>query len=256
MDQRSGASIEGGQGAADASDLEAELARTRAELERLRDERAVLTDLVLHDVRGILASLRWTFELLRREHGETGLVGQADSATSELLRVLAEFAAANRLSSRYLDLSRAPSLVRERVDAVVGRARTSASAAEVELVLENELPDRPLLTNAPVVERMLGHLIANAIEASGPGGHVVVRAAASDARGGMRLVVEDDGPGVAPEQVERIFDPYYSRWGDGERGVGLGLAMCRLAARLLGGSIEHAARAPRGSIFVVELPTL
>jgi signal transduction histidine kinase len=65
--------------------------------------------------------------------------------------------------------------------------------------------------------------------------------------------VENDGPGIAPEDAERIFDIYETRAEDQTRSFGLGLPLSRRLARLLGGELRAVPR-PDGGCFVLELP--
>ena len=77
------------------------------------------------------------------------------------------------------------------------------------------------------------------------------------AEGQVGFAVEDDGPGIAPEDRERIFESFYTAnhgLADSHRSVGLGLSLCRSIALAHGGSIEVAAADPHGSVFTIELP--
>ena len=66
--------------------------------------------------------------------------------------------------------------------------------------------------------------------------------------------VEDEGPGVPPSDVERIFDIYVTKVGEESRGLGLGLPLSRRLARLLGGELHAVARPGKGGCFVLEVP--
>jgi signal transduction histidine kinase len=69
-----------------------------------------------------------------------------------------------------------------------------------------------------------------------------------------RIVVQDGGAGIAPEDRERIFEPFYRRAGAAsDAGTGLGLAIVRQVARLHGGDVAHEPRAGGGSQFIVTL---
>ena len=73
----------------------------------------------------------------------------------------------------------------------------------------------------------------------------------------MACSVADDGPGIAPEDRERIFESFYTAnhgLADSHRSVGLGLSLCRSIALAHGGSIEVTAADPHGSVFTIELP--
>ena len=72
----------------------------------------------------------------------------------------------------------------------------------------------------------------------------------------MTLEVVDEGPGIAAEEAERIFDKFYrGRGGDTAGGTGLGLAVCRGFVEAMGGAIEALPRADRrGTVFRADLP--
>jgi two-component system, NtrC family, sensor kinase len=96
------------------------------------------------------------------------------------------------------------------------------------------------------------NLVLNAADSVEGGGHVRI-AAAPSTEGGVRLSVEDDGPGVAPEVRDRLFEPFVTTKEVG-KGSGLGLAVCRGLIEAIGGTIALDETAPRGARFVIELP--
>ncbi|MBI4603287.1 MAG: sensor histidine kinase, partial [Planctomycetes bacterium] len=93
--------------------------------------------------------------------------------------------------------------------------------------------------------------------ASGPG-RDVLRIAAERAGGGGALVrIEDEGPGIPPEQAKRLFRPFSKSARDAARsapGVGLGLALSRRLARTMGGELTLDAASEPGACFVLRLP--
>ncbi|CAN3703045.1 Adaptive-response sensory-kinase SasA [Microbacterium sp. MM2322] len=97
---------------------------------------------------------------------------------------------------------------------------------------------------------VIGNLVRNAAEAAGPGGRVDVLVLAGDER--LTIDVADDGPGVPPADVARIFDRGVSSKAPSGRGVGLDLVRRIAGAR--GGSITVGAAAAGGARFTVELP--
>ena len=98
---------------------------------------------------------------------------------------------------------------------------------------------------------MLSNLIGNSVEALGNGGGGEIRAVA--ARRGDRIVVtvEDDGPGVSPTILPRLFDPYFSAKSGG---TGLGLAIAKKIVEEHGGSIGAENREDRGLRVRFDLP--
>jgi two-component system, NtrC family, sensor kinase len=96
------------------------------------------------------------------------------------------------------------------------------------------------------------NLVMNAADAVGAGGKV--RVAAALRHGNVRLLVEDDGPGVDPRVQSQLFEPFVTTKDVG-KGTGLGLAVCRGLVESAGGSIALDLEYSRGARFIVDLPT-
>jgi signal transduction histidine kinase len=144
-----------------------------------------------------------------------------------------------------------PGDVREAVDDVAALVKPQKAFRDVALRVDLA-PDLPrvALGHQPMVQVVL-NLVLNAADAA-PRGHVTVRAArAGDER--VRLEVEDDGPGIAPEVEGRLFEPFVTTKPVGE-GTGLGLAVCRGLVEAAGGTIGVEPGAMGGARFVIELP--
>ncbi|HVU04478.1 MAG TPA: HAMP domain-containing sensor histidine kinase [Polyangiaceae bacterium] len=125
------------------------------------------------------------------------------------------------------------------------------SMRDVDLALD-VAPGLPLVTlSREQLVQVLLNLLLNAADACGGAGRVRVVAAPSAL--GVRLQVEDDGPGVSPEVVSRLFEPFVTTKEVG-KGTGLGLAVCRGLVESAGGTIALDATRPRGACFVVDLP--
>ncbi|MEB2313905.1 MAG: HAMP domain-containing sensor histidine kinase [Polyangiaceae bacterium] len=121
----------------------------------------------------------------------------------------------------------------------------------VELVLEIA-PVMPAvrLSHEQLMQVVL-NLVMNAADACGEGHTIVIRAAPHAS--GVRLEVEDDGPGIPAELREQIFEPFVTTKEVG-KGTGLGLAVCRGLIESAGGTISLDASRPTGARFVLELP--
>jgi two-component system sensor histidine kinase KdpD len=104
--------------------------------------------------------------------------------------------------------------------------------------------------------RILTNVVENAVRYSPPGAPIMLTAK----RDGAELVFEiaDCGPGVAPAQRERIFEPFYRAPGAAPDigGTGLGLYIARALAEVQGGTLTYRPRAPTGSVFIVRLPAM
>lgn len=125
------------------------------------------------------------------------------------------------------------------------------SLKEVALALDVS-PDLPAvkLGHEQLMQVIL-NLVMNAADAVGAGGNI--RVAAHRGNGGVRLLVEDDGPGVDPRVVAQLFEPFVTTKEVG-KGTGLGLAVCRGLVEAAGGRIALDREYTRGARFVVELP--
>ncbi len=110
-----------------------------------------------------------------------------------------------------------------------------AAARGVRLVLDIE--PAPLRGDEARLRQLAGILVDNAIRHSPDGGHVTVTV-----RPGARLDVEDEGPGIEPEHIDRVFERFWRAPGSPAGGTGLGLAIARWIAEQHGGSISAANR--------------
>jgi signal transduction histidine kinase len=120
------------------------------------------------------------------------------------------------------------------------------------------LPAGPVsLVADPVrLEQVLANLLANAAKFTDPGGDIRLTARAE--AGQVVLRVRDNGRGIAPELLPRVFDPFWQGPGRGEkgaRGLGLGLALVKSLVELHGGSVAARSDGPgTGAEFIVRLP--
>jgi signal transduction histidine kinase len=130
----------------------------------------------------------------------------------------------------------------------------SVQAAKKHAQLKLESPTGPLPVRLGIgeLEQVVSNLVINALDAvHEEEGEIVVRVAPDG--GCVKIVVEDNGPGVSPEDAPHIFDPFYSTKAIGA-GTGLGLAVVYGMVRDVGGEVGVARSALGGARFVVSLP--
>ena len=108
----------------------------------------------------------------------------------------------------------------------------------------------PLLMQRAHLATVLVNLLQNAREALNGHGHVRVSATAT-ADFSVKIVIADNGPGIPPEQTERIFEAYFTTK---EKGTGLGLAIVKHDVDLYGGDIRMESELGKGSRFILEFP--
>jgi two-component system sensor histidine kinase CpxA len=160
-------------------------------------------------------------------------------ALSRLTDDLLQYARAE-LSDRTIAL--VPVNVAAAVGKVIGREDRASMTFDVRVPSD-------LLVNAEpsLFERALSNLVRNAVKYAGAAGPIAI-VATQDASGTV-ITVADSGPGVAPESIERIFDPFYREDVARNRktgGVGLGLAIVRSAVEACGGTVSCRNRQPHG----------
>jgi signal transduction histidine kinase len=104
-----------------------------------------------------------------------------------------------------------------------------------------------------LVMRLVQNLVGNAVKFTGPDGHI--RLTLAPVAGAIRVSVIDDGPGIAPEHHQHIFEKFAQIPTDETRvGTGLGLTFCKLVAEVHGGRIGVESELGHGSTFWFELP--
>ena len=233
----------------------AEAAGLAAERESLRN---TLLASISHDLRTPLAVMAGAGSTLA-EHG-----AKLDEATRFSLAHSIETKARemSELVSNVLDLMRFESgqvVLRrdwETLDDLVGtalqRLEVRLAGHAVELRMAPELP--PVYVDATLIVQLFANLLDNAAKYTPAGTRVSVSAVADGAF--VRVVVEDDGPGLPPGEPARLFDKFQRGNGEGTVvGVGLGLAICQAIVRAHGGEIEAQRRAGRGARFEFTLPS-
>jgi two-component system sensor histidine kinase PilS (NtrC family) len=221
--------------------------------ERLADLGRVAAGLA-HELRNPLASMSGCIELLR------GNVALADEDARLMEIVLREASRLDQLVTRFLQFSRPAPPRREAVDL----ARVAAETLEVfardpaagRVRLATELAPAPAWCDPDQVRQVLWNLLLNAAQAvrgddDGPSAGRVRVATAVDPEGAAVLEVEDDGPGIAPDDLQEIFTPFFTTK---EKGTGLGLATVQRLVDAHGGTVLVDSAPGQGTRFTVTLP--
>lgn len=173
------------------------------------------------------------------------MIDRAAVEGSQIVRRLRDYMAGGAGVQTEVNLAR---VAQEALELTRPLWRTRA-LLEVRAELE---PVPAVLGNAQDLQRVLVNLIFNAIEALGAkAGWIRVHTEAAGDR--VRAWVEDNGPGIAPEQQARVFDPYYTTK---PQGMGLGLFGAGQIARAHGGTLTVSSRLGEGARFTLELPRL
>jgi two-component system sensor kinase FixL len=133
--------------------------------------------------------------------------------------------------------------------------RTDASLHGVELLLDLAPGLPEVAADAGQIQQVVLNFLHNSLEAlsAQPVAHPRIAISTSAADGhGVQLAVCDNGPGLSPDTVKRVFDPFFSTK---ENGTGLGLAISSTIARAHGGSVGYRPNTPSGACFYILIPS-
>jgi two-component system sensor histidine kinase HydH len=203
-----------------------------------------------HELRNPLGTIRVSAEMLMKNVPE-----ESDTARELAGFISSEVDRTNSLVTRFLEFARPLELrpqtaeLAEVIDCAIAQIERATPRRDVS-IYRNYSPDvRPFAFDAELLERVFHNLLLNAAQATAAGGEVTVKTRPVD--GSVEISVIDRGTGIQPEQLENIFNPFFTTKKDG---VGLGLAIVSKIVDLHGGKISVESQPGKGSIFRIFLP--
>ncbi len=207
---------------------------------------------IAHEVRNPLSSIALNTELLDEEIG-----GASDEAKQLLTSIHREVDRLTHVTEEYLSFARLPKpkIARESVNKLVTAladfVREDLAVKQVALAVELGAGDPAAMIDAAQLRQCLINLVRNASEAviAKGGGKVMLRTRSADGR--VVIEVEDDGIGIPPDVLPRLFDPFFSTK---ESGSGLGLALTQQIVKDHGGDIAVDSTVGKGTTFKVSVP--
>ena len=221
---------------------------------------------VTHDLKNPLGAARGFADLL--QDGIEGELSPGQARMAAAIRRNVDTALA--IIHDLLDLARADAgtleVARERTDCAallreaVDDHRAAAQAAGHALAIETPAGRLEVIADPLRVRQVMGNLLSNAIKYTPPGGRVLVAAGPASNGDGprpgqwVRVTVEDSGPGIAAEHRESVFQEFERLDPSAAEGHGLGLAIGRRVARLLGGDVTVGEAEIGGAAFTLWLP--
>jgi two-component system sensor histidine kinase PilS (NtrC family) len=208
---------------------------------------------IAHEIRNPLASISGAVEMLKSLPG-------ADMETKNLVEIaMREVDRVNTLINSFLDYARPRTDERQRLD-------LGEMASEIAKIFEQERrPERVQLeldakpgvcveSPAGQMQQVLWNLLRNAVDAMPTGGSIRLAVSADDGASRLaRLDVSDTGVGIAKEDLDHIFEPFFSRK---PGGTGLGLATTARIVDSNGGNIEVTSEPGKGTTFTIRMPRL
>ena len=239
-----------------------ELDLQRAHAEEASDRKTRLLMSVSHDIRSPLTSINLMADLISSSASDPDRLAQLPGLAQKLQRDTVSLAELvnDVLDIAYFDSGRialreSEFSLNELIAEECRALEPLAAGKSLALAIEAAQPEIWLRADRIKLARVLRNLVNNAIQFTAQG-RVSVSAHLTP-EGGALIRVTDTGPGIAPENLQWIFDEFtqLSVRGSGERtGWGIGLAICRRLARLMDGEVTAESEPGRGSSFVVHLP--
>lgn len=228
----------------------------RAQQEKLRAD--VLRS-ISHDLRTPLTGICGNAAILAGQGGSgspernAALASAIEEEARYLVGMVENLLALTRLEQQDFTLRLEPELLED----VIAEAVQITSRRAAHHDLRAEMPESLLMArmDARLMVQVLVNLLDNAVKHTPEGTAIRIRARADGPW--VRLEVADNGPGISKAEQNRIFDMFHSaaiKNGDGRRGMGLGLALCRSIVQAHGGSIEVFDNTPHGAVFSMTLP--
>lgn len=231
----------------------------RVKLEAFKDD---LTDMLIHDMKHPITVLGATLALLTDADHEgfskekiAGLAAMGRRAISRENAMIEEMLQLSRLNDAEVPLRRTRLPLRPFLE--------ECAAANAVIVEQSQLRWRLdiaddvsgwIYGDSAVLKRLIGNLVLNAVEHSPAGGLVTLGAKLCERdRSKVELLVRDEGPGVAPELREKIFERHRT-FSESAKNVGLGLAFCKMAAEKQSAQLKLLDLGGVGATFAVVMP--
>lgn len=175
---------------------------------------------------------------------------------THLLRLINDVLDMAKIESGSMQLQKAPFDLGELLCDVTDLMRQRAEEKGLQLIIDQDSTfPRYIVADEARIRQILINLIGNAVKFTEQGGVTLRLGTRENTLSHLQIEVEDSGKGIAPEECQRIFEPFV-QLGDqgGSHGTGLGLAITKQYVELMGGSISVTSSPEKGSVFRVELP--
>lgn len=233
------------------------LQATRIEAQRQQVQSTFLAA-ISHDLRTPLAAVVGAASSLQSQRDKLS-VAEQDQLLQSMVREAQYLSTLTENTLQLVQLSNAQApaqrgweSMEEIVGSVLARVRQIDTQRRIRVRLA---PDLPLIQGDPVLlAQLLSNLLDNALKYSDADIELAVDTSGEAPAQRMRISVKDRGPGVAPDAVDAIFEPYARNDHSGQRGAGLGLALCRAIAQLHDGTLTVSPRKGGGARFTLSLP--
>jgi signal transduction histidine kinase len=230
----------------------------RKQVEKVKEE---VISVVSHELRGPLTAIINSLSLIA--DGETGeiseqtkkLIGIAYRSSERLLRLANDMLDIGKIESGKMEFNFQICELAPLLEQSIDANRSYAKQFNVQIELDNTIPDAKVKVDCDRLIQILTNLITNAAKFSPPDSEINI--SLSRYNHSIRISVEDKGPGIPEDFRHRIFDKFAQSQMPGMRrkdGAGLGLSIAKMLVELMGGSIGFKTETNVGTTFYFDLP--
>ena len=248
------------QARAHAEKARSEAETARAEAERANTSKTDFLAVMSHELRTPLTAIMGYEELL--SDGITGPItelqrqqlGRINASARHLLGLIDEILTFARIDIGRERIRWESMSINHTLTDAAALVEPMAAAKKLSFVIDVLADDQPIQTDATKLRQMLVNLLSNGIKFTEKG---EVRLSCSVEAGMLEVRIADTGVGIAAENIEDVFEPFWQAEQSATRktgGTGLGLSVTRKLARLLGGDVTVASRFGTGTTFLLTLP--
>ena len=222
---------------------------------RAREE---MLAVVAHDLRNPLSLVMMTTQLIddTNPSGErrAQLLGVIQRAAQRMNRLIEDLLEVVRQDSGQMQLDVKDVSVASLIEQTAEMFQAAAMEKDVSLEVEACPPELVVRADADRIMQVLSNIVGNALKFVPRGGHIVLKCDARDDEAVFSIA--DSGPGIAREDLDRLFDKFWQRRRSDRRGVGLGLAIAKGIIEAHGGRIWAESSVGAGTTFHFTLPAL
>jgi two-component system sensor histidine kinase/response regulator len=246
------------------SDFIDELEKSIQELKRLDEIKSEFVSVASHELRTPLAAIKNSVQLILR--GKTGAINEtqakflsmAERNINRLMNILNDLLSLSRIESGKMVMKFEELNLRSLIEFIISSFKSQAEGKSI--LLRAEMPQEvpAVYGDQEKVEQILTNILGNALKFTPEQGEIVVAAKPYDGDGNLMAVsVQDTGPGIPADQLDKIFEKFHQVEGSLQRsvgGTGLGLAITKGLVEAHQGKIFVESELGKGSIFTFTLP--
>ena len=229
------------------------------ELQGLRDS---LTQMIVHDLKNPLTGIMGCSELLQMmpenlSEKQLSIIKKMDESASVIQKMITDILDISRMEENKVKLRREPFHIFEILDANLNELAYMMQKSGISCKLDVEKSVPMISADKDMIHRVVANLLYNAVKHSVKGGQISMIARFDPTQNRLNVTVKDDGEGIAPEYMEKIFEKF-AQADLKKLGLktdrGLGLTFCKLAVEAHGGKIWVESKIGEGSEFIFYLP--